>query len=739
MISRDTAMTWARLARGCLGLGLAAACAPWGRALPPDPMTQLGTFSEGPLLAAVHVARGGPHAFAGAVLDWRADLKGADLAGADLAGADLAGVDLTTALLAGANLEGADCTDAILRGADCTGARFKGANLTRADLTGARLPEGLLTDPTVVLRETVGPGGMLLHPDPGPPAAGTAPAQAPPALRPPPRRPVPSTPEARQEGEAPAEWVPSDLRSFFSRKHPVGTIHLLALPEERGACIRLVNLPMGLGWLTKGASRVHVLRRDGHLSLWIGQEVQDLGAAGGRLWFTTTAGNLILRDLENLVPTASHPRLLPALQYHLPDAVLRHPGSLTLTRNKLWVIAGDGSLLYGLPLARMGPSLGKPGRSGGGSSIVPRDIGRISKVSTGPAGELLFLGEQGYGYADAVACLREGRGAADGVPCGGQPRRAILTRAGTIFFSSQGGELLFGFNRHTEENYQRGPFTKDRLRVGDVAEGPSGLIWFTEPMNNAVCRLDPVTCRIDRFPMPEPGLEPGLIVNGGNGLMYFTLEGGRRLGAIVADADGLDRPPRPRPSEASAASAPEAEGAPPRLSRKERARLRKREKAAAASSSSSSSSSSTAPAPATPAFESESSSDEEEAPSPAEGARVSPGPPAPPAVRMGHILREHGWGAPNDKGQFLETASATEIEGLIQETLARREAPLVLTVEGRWETHRTFGREVGFTLDARTGLWTPTATLRVVLSADRTTVLTAFPVRRQGSAWKRQD
>jgi hypothetical protein len=238
-------------------------------------------------------------------------------------------------------------------------------------------------------------------------------------------------------------------------------------------------------------------------------------------------------------------------------------------------------------------------------------------------------------------------------------------------------------------------------------------------------------------------MSPRLIINGHNGLMYFSMDGGSLLGAIVADADGLDRPAGKSAAAAALAGA-EGPAEPARLTKKERAQQRKRERKAEAKAAAGSAASAAAPkAPAAPrldsseeeGFESD-ASEEASASASSSFAAAAPGPslaspaaPVAPEVGLHHILEQHRFGAPNDKGQFLEGMAPEQIRALVLESLARREIPLIRNLEGRWETHHSFPEAVGFYLDWRTGNWRTTCKLRVVLNPDQTTVLTAFPVR----------
>jgi hypothetical protein len=717
-----------------LAFCLALTAGGWVLGLPVKPETQLGTFRDGPTLTAAHVQQHS-QAFSGAVLDWRADLRDADLSGCSLDGADLTGVDLSGAILAGANLEGADCSHAILRNADLTGAKLGRVNLVRADLTGARLPEGALADPSVILGNTVGPDGTLLHPSN---SAAAAPAEA--GLRLPPWR---HGQEDAGEAKAAAgnQWLPADLQPFFKRREPVGTTHFLAIPGDEQDIVKLVAMPRGVAWLHEGSRFFKYLRKDG-LSIWSDGDVcLDLGEAHGQFWWTTDTGRLCRVPTSKLNHSSN--TLLVPRTLGIPRELALRQGSLTLTEDRLFALGNPDLLrgdqfLYHIALDKLGLFTNAKLEF---QTKECKDIGSLLRVRTGPADEVLLTGDQGMHYVDATAYRTE-KGRFGTATLGYEPGNETLTRSGTCYYTSQMGTSLHFFRLNTPGAvFTRGPFQKVRLIIGDVAEGPSGNIWFTEPENHAICQLDPDTYVIRRYPVP--GMRPRLIVNGRNGLMYFSIDGGSLLGAIVADADGLDRPPAKR----AAAGAGSAE--PARPNKKQRAQLRKRErKAASKAAATSAASSASAPRPEASAPSLEESSEEEgfesdaseegaaSAASPSSSAAPAPAPrfaqkapAAAPEVALGHILEEHRFGAPNDKGQFLEDMTSDQIRSLALDALSRREIPLVPNLEGRWETHYTSSRPVGYYMDWRNGTWRPTPRVRVILSADQGTIVTAFPVR----------
>jgi hypothetical protein len=274
----------------------------------------------------------------------------------------------------------------------------------------------------------------------------------------------------------------------------------------------------GLAWIRKGTKEVSILTHTEfrRLDLWF--EPEDLGESAGLFWFSSSTGSFCVLRTEDLAFSRSGaPVNMRIIQ--IPKDVRHEAGSVILLKGQLWVQAEDGKTLLGRAFQD------KPAQVHARQPAVhgiETHGGELRNLMAGPDGERLFTTDQGYGYADATATQAKGKGKVDTVPLGGEPQRLIQTRSGYLCTLIEKLGFIGCFNRFTEENRLRGPFQKDRLKPGDLAEGPGGVLWFTEPANNAVASLDLTTGASCRYPMPQPGLEPTFIVNGGDGRMYFS-------------------------------------------------------------------------------------------------------------------------------------------------------------------------------------------------------------------------
>jgi hypothetical protein len=228
------------------------------------------------------------------------------------------------------------------------------------------------------------------------------------------------------------------------------------------------------------------------------------------------------------------------------------------------------------------------------------------------------------------------------------------------------------------------PLGPSNRQVFDLVLGPDGCIWFTELLNSSIGRLDPASGAFLRFPLPIPGSRPAYLVNGGDGKLYFTQMGSLRLGSIAA----LEPAPSPLPSP----EAPLLEAAPSEVP----------------------------PLPPVPA------------PLPAarreRSALEALEDRCPGGVNWTHIHAEHRYQARTAKGQFLRALDGRErLAGLIDRCLADPLCPLFLTGEGKWMALRAFPEPVGYHL-TQGDHWAPTNRMVVVLSPDRSYVVTAYPV-----------
>jgi hypothetical protein len=320
-------------------------------------------------------------------------------------------------------------------------------------------------------------------------------------------------------------------------------------------------------------------------------------------------------------------------------------------------------------------------------------------------GKVLCLGKDVLGYFDAAQPLG-GPGQSLVMVRAQGIKRAIGTAEGAWFTSPALNAICFlpfqGWSPTAKAPrkvmvlvYRLG--TSPR-QVFDLVMGLDGQVWFTELLNSSIGRLDPKTGAIRRFPLPIPDSRPAYLIDGGDGKLYFTQLGSQRLGSISA----LEPAPAP-PQPASSPEGPSAEAGPP------------------------------APPPAPRPTEAPARPEAEPSPPPAPPTR----PPSalqtlakhcPQGVNWGHIQAEHRYAAPSWKGQFLRSLGERErLAGCITQCLTDPLCPLFLTSEGKWMALRAFPEPVGYFL-TQGDHWASTHRMVVVLSPDRSYVVTAYPV-----------
>jgi hypothetical protein len=255
--------------------------------------------------------------------------------------------------------------------------------------------------------------------------------------------------------------------------------------------------------------------------------------------------------------------------------------------------------------------------------------------------------------------------------------------------------------------------------LGDLAEGPGGALWATDPMAGALHRLDPTTLEWRTFTMPIKGSRPFKIVDGMDGNMYFTLMGSTRIGAIAAEAPAPAAPDAAASWETAAKPKP---GPPPRKKSPPQSGPEREERPGPAGTSAAATTAVTVPAAPTTAA----------ATTTGVSARVPAGSawhnPAIRRINWQHIQEEHANWAPNGKGQFLEGDTRPWLEGKLR-AAAQAATYWVLQHNGRRLLYEEFPETIGFTWSQASQRYEPTRKMVIVLSEGLDEVITAYPVK----------
>jgi hypothetical protein len=639
-------------------------------ALPEQPEAQVGQRrDESPILAG-ELRDGQPWDLAGAVF----------APGADLDGVDFSRADLTGAVLREVYLRGACLTGALLQGADFTGARF-----SEQAATPLGHPEPL---PAAVDRPSADAPGE----------AGDDPPPAPPGPRP-------------ESAHAPAPTaLTADLSHFFAQGLPLGTIRELALGNaDQGHPKDLFPMGSGLAWTTTWCEMLFFASPTGlavaggrldpaYLGWMPEKKTVWLAAEGGRHLYALPAR--VFTEKGSLVQAYPFgPLVLP------PSSAASRPGGMVRSPNGLFHRLSDAGEICRFPTKWL-YACGTHAEAEVRRPLPQYRLSRLPLASLVACqdGKVLCLAKDALGYFDSTQPLG-GSGLAmvrtQGI------KRAVGSADGVWFTSPVQKAICFlpfqGWSP-TAEGRQEAKLLVVSLgaiqgQVFDLAMGPDGNVWFTELLSSTIGRLHLKTGAIQRFPLPIPGSRPAYLIDGGDGKLYFTQLGSQRLGSITALEPTL-APARLSPS----LEGPSAEAARP--------------------------ASPLAPRPAVaPAQTSEAAP----VPAPAPPAR----PPSalqtlarqcPQGVNWSHIQAEHRYAAPSWKGQFLRSLGERErLAECITRCLTDPLCPLFLTCEGKWMALRAFPEPVGYYL-TQGDHWASTHRMVVVLSPDRSYVVTAYPV-----------
>jgi len=397
---------------------------------------------------------------------------------ARLEGADLRGADLSGCDLTGARLDGADCTGASFRGATLTAAELRGACLFMADFQGSR---GLCV------------AGAEPHPffEPAGPDEDLG------SLR------FFYTGAEETDSGGPRNPVASPFGGIFWIEGTLGALRHLS-PTGVKFGLRIVEEGQGL----------HVLGKDSENRLWAFGD-QRFG------WIPLTSFDPGLPDhphLFNSRPSAPGPALFAVASGSRGDVMvsgpdgMRHCHYLDGKYREDRILPGKGS---------SSSDVAVPSQDGTRLFIAgPERKDILAQNATGQGGFVLRLPEGCR--ANRIASAWD--------------RRMWFTQAGRIegigCIDEDTGAVSF---------HPLAPVADGRARVPwALAPDAEGNLWFTQ---RGVCGLGRVTPagRISEYPLPE-GFHAREIAPGHDGRMFFTVEGERLIGSVLA------LPPVPAPA-----------------------------------------------------------------------------------------------------------------------------------------------------------------------------------------------
>ncbi len=506
------------------------------------------------------------------------------------------GARLENANLRGADFAGCDLTGACLDGADCTGASFRNATLTGASLKGTRL---FMADASGATGLDL--TGARLHPffepEGGPEKAGT--------LR------------FYHTGgkEAPRYLVASPRGEVFWLEGSA-LRHLSPTGVQYG--LRILGENQGVKGLAKDSlDRLWVFGDRRHAWFLLADLSPGPRSANG--FCHTLAAEPDLKPVAITAGTGGDVLVsIPggALHYHAYDGKFRV--------DALGTLPGSG----------------------------PASVATMNAAGTG-----VFLA--GPERADIRFVKVGGKGGiAIDLPAGCRANRLVRGAGNTVWFTVTGSQEGIGC---FDEDTRAVTFTMLAPGGGprvpwDLALDAEGAVWFTQRERSSLGRLKPGGTPVE-FPLPD-GFRASELVRGPGGRLFFTVEGERLIGSVLAVASPWEE------KKAAPGGWDVAVYAPPRVERrKPLADAERRERHAAR----------------VLAAEARYQAWTESTPAPLDEVKSAPIPPEPQdrlaaldvnlswgALRS--ILAKHGYGSCPDKSQFApEYGTPAALTALIAE------------------------------------------------------------------------
>jgi hypothetical protein len=540
-----------------------------------------------------------------------------------------------------------------------------------------------------------------------------------------------------RNGKGPAD-VPrgsslaADLTGFFARNRPKFEIRQIATSADLGLPKRLQAIEGGIAWSSMKSNRMQMIGPGGFSVVEVVQGIGDFGWEPGQdnLWLVTEDGRRVVRlragkpgdHLDGDLKLSVWVREAGHGYFTGPRTNVATPSG------HLWSLRPDA--LVRMELKRL-PNRRKEPPS---EFLSGRDVPYLpGEILLGASGTLLYWGEKDWGFY--FADPKRPQGKTNWFFDQQEYGRAHLGSGDKVWIADAKANRIICLD--LQKITRNGgnvrpliiPLDPRKTGIQDLAEGPDGAIWFTAPLMNCIGRLElnGKQAKINFFPLPIPGSLPAYIINGNDGSMYFTQAGGRRIGAItavdplqpVSEAAALASfalPPRVpfrilASNPASRRPAP-AEGPAPAAA----AAPLVQEPAAVVAGSA---------AAAAPLVQEPAAAAPEAGPAPLDvlaGWGL--------AVQWRHVFEQHGYGADNDKGQFLESGNDREaVAKLICQAVEHPTYELMLDTDGRWLALKAFDHPVGYFWDWDARAWALTRNLVVVLSPRQDRVVTTYPVR----------
>ncbi|HKI33564.1 MAG TPA: Ig-like domain-containing protein [Gemmataceae bacterium] len=183
---------------------------------------------------------------------------------------------------------------------------------------------------------------------------------------------------------------------------------------------------------------------------------------------------------------------------------------------------------------------------------VPAADGDLSGLTAGPDGNLWFTVNQ----ANMIGEINPATHVVNEFPiptAGSNPTAMTVGPDGNLWFTELDGNKIGEFNPATPQTINEFTIPSANTEPAGITAGPDGNVWFVESAiesppqqdGNRIGEVNLATGAISEFPIPTSNSEPGQIVAGPDGNLWFSESQGHKIGEINPVTDAINEFPVP--------------------------------------------------------------------------------------------------------------------------------------------------------------------------------------------------
>lgn len=168
------------------------------------------------------------------------------------------------------------------------------------------------------------------------------------------------------------------------------------------------------------------------------------------------------------------------------------------------------------------------------TQVVPVDgaTGQLTGLGLAQDGTLWF--SKGRDGRIGRIPITGGEGVEFALPANSSPSSIEIDSKGRVWFADNTlRKIGYASNNGNVVSFDMPRMGGASLGAGDIGIATDGGIWVTSAGHNAVYRVDPANGAFKRFDLPSARAQPGQILAGPDGRMWFTMPAARKIGSIA--------------------------------------------------------------------------------------------------------------------------------------------------------------------------------------------------------------